>query len=139
MQADQDQKDSAGIDIPEKALKAGSGDLGDSVFDMQVKRRLVWTTIIASFVLLSALLVFVFCIREHTLYDIPVILSLSAIPTTLLIILIRYYHRRPSDQKEDGAHEQDKIALAPQLNIAADTLKLISDAAKNAADMVKKN
>jgi len=142
-QDDKDPQDSTEIDIPEKALKAGSGDLGDSVFDMQVKKCLVWITIAASFIMLAALLVFVFCVRfcsgEHTLYDIPVILALSAVPTTLLIILIRYYHRRPNDQKEDIAQEHDTIALTPQLNIAADALKLISDTAKSVSGMLKKN
>lgn len=40
-------------------------------------------------------------VRPHTTGDIPIIVSLSTVPTLLLIALLRYFHHRPKPEQDD--------------------------------------
>ncbi|UZJ58197.1 hypothetical protein OKW98_16470 [Pseudomonas sp. KU26590] len=104
------------------------------------EKRLTTVTIVLVLVFYLALLAFVFIgnirvtvgfwyffssVRPHTTGDIPIVVSLSTVPTLLLIALLRYFHHRPKPEQDDD--------LAP-LPLSAEMMK---EVIKATADAVK--
>lgn len=64
-------------------------------------------------------------VRPHSTGDIPIIVSLSTVPTLLLIALLRYFHHRPKpDQDESHA------PLPISVEAAKEIIKATTDAMK---------
>lgn len=64
-------------------------------------------------------------VRPHSTGDIPIIVSLSTVPTLLLIALLRYFHHRPKlDQDEVQA------PLPISVEAAKEIIKATTDAMK---------
>lgn len=104
------------------------------------EKRLTNVTVGLVIVFYVALLLFVFIgniritagfwyffasVRPHTTGDIPIVVSLSTVPTLLLIALLRYFHHRP---KPDA--EEDLAPLPLSAEMMKEVIKATADAVK---------
>ena len=64
-------------------------------------------------------------VRPHTTGDIPIIVSLSTVPTLLLIALLRYFHHRPKPEQDDP-----QAPLPISVEAAKEIIKATTDAMK---------
>lgn len=64
-------------------------------------------------------------LRPHTTADIPIVVSLAAVPTLLLIALLRYFNHRTREPEEDG------------LSTGSATLDLAKELVKAAVELTK--
>lgn len=64
-------------------------------------------------------------VRPHTTGDIPIIVSLSTVPTLLLIALLRYFHHRPKPEQDDI-----QAPLPISVEAAKEIIKATTDAMK---------
>jgi hypothetical protein len=67
-------------------------------------------------------------IRPHTTGDIPIIVSLSTVPTLLLIALLRYFHHRPKSNQDDL-----QTPLPISVEAAKEIIKATTDAMKGSS------
>ncbi|MBA1294821.1 hypothetical protein G7025_15805 [Pseudomonas lurida] len=65
-------------------------------------------------------------VRPHSAGDIPIIVSLSTVPTLLLIALLRYFHHRPKADQDDL-----QAPLPISVEAAKAIIKATTDAMKN--------
>lgn len=65
-------------------------------------------------------------VRPHSTGDIPIIVSLSTVPTLLLIALLRYFHYRPKSEPDDL-----QAPLPISVEAAKAIIKATTDAMKN--------
>jgi hypothetical protein len=63
--------------------------------------------------------------RPHTTADIPIVVSLAAVPTLLLIALLRYFNHRPKETEDE---------LTPS---GSASLDLAKELLKTAVDLIK--
>ncbi|MFK8400046.1 hypothetical protein M2D07_016205 [Pseudomonas sp. BGr12] len=68
-------------------------------------------------------------VRPHTTGDIPIIVSLSSVPTLLLIALLRYFHHRPKSEQDDP-----QAPLPISVEAAKEIIKATTDAMKGPAN-----
>ncbi len=64
-------------------------------------------------------------VRPHTTGDIPIIVSLSTVPTLLLIALLRYFHHRPKPEQDD---DQGPLPLSAEM--MKEVIKATADAVR---------
>lgn len=64
-------------------------------------------------------------VRPHTTGDIPIIVSLSTVPTLLLIALLRYFHHRPKPEQDEP-----QATLPISVEAAKEIIKATTDAMK---------
>lgn len=64
-------------------------------------------------------------VRPHSTGDIPIIVSLSTVPTLLLIALLRYFHHRPKSDQDDI-----QAPLPISVEAAKEIIKATTDAMK---------
>ncbi|WP_339506586.1 hypothetical protein [Pseudomonas sp. EA_15y_Pfl1_P102] len=64
-------------------------------------------------------------VRPHSTGDIPIIVSLSTVPTLLLIALLRYFHHRPKSEQDDI-----QAPLPISVEAAKEIIKATTDAMK---------
>lgn len=64
-------------------------------------------------------------VRPHSTGDIPIIVSLSTVPTLLLIALLRYFHHRPKPDQDDS-----HAPLPISVEAAKEIIKATTDAMK---------
>ena len=65
-------------------------------------------------------------VRPHSTGDIPIIVSLSTVPTLLLIALLRYFHHRPKSDQDDL-----QAPLPISVEAAKEIIKATTDAMKS--------
>lgn len=63
--------------------------------------------------------------RPHTTADIPIVVSLAAVPTLLLVALLRYFNHRPKEDNDE---------LVPT---GSASLDLAKELLKSAVDLIK--
>lgn len=64
-------------------------------------------------------------LKPHSTGDIPIIVSLSTVPTLLLIALLRYFHHRPKPSEDD-----DLTPIPLSVEAAKELIKATSEAIK---------
>lgn len=64
-------------------------------------------------------------VRPHTTGDIPIVVSLSTVPTLLLIALLRYFHHRPKPEQDD---DQGPLPLSAEM--MKEVIKATADAVR---------
>lgn len=64
-----------------------------------------------------ALLVFSLsaCYQPHKIYDLPIIITFSAIPLTIIVMFIRYFYKGADEKK--GKKKDDTTLKLPQMEI----------------------
>lgn len=120
----------------QSALKA----LSDETWRRSWQQRITWIAVIVVVVFYAALLGFVFfgngrvsivdgywfvSFRPHTTADIPIVVSLAAVPTLLLVALLRYFNHRPKEVDDE---------LAPT---GSASLDLAKELLKSAVELIK--
>lgn len=125
-----------------KMVKDESSDIRDeipSTLEDETNKTLInrsheyWFKIVLTVISLSIAVLFSLAFLKfafmpgHTAFDIPVVLALSIVPTTLLVALMRYYYPVESRRKKV---KKDEEPIIPQIDILKQVVSIINDLKK---------